>query len=63
MGNNTQIDNVLIDKRLHSNTVDVRSFRRAHCDTDHYMVVVKVRHRLSVSKRVAQNFHMDRFNL
>jgi hypothetical protein len=31
----------LIDKRRHSNILDVRSFRGADCDTDHYLVVVR----------------------
>jgi endonuclease/exonuclease/phosphatase family metal-dependent hydrolase len=37
-----QIDYVLIDKRRHSNILDVRSFRGAKCDTDHYLVVAKL---------------------
>jgi hypothetical protein len=53
----------LTDKRRHSNTVDIQSFRGADWDTDHYLVTAKVKWRLSVSKRVAQNFDMERFNL
>jgi hypothetical protein len=45
-----QIDHVLIDKRQHSNILDVHSFRGADCDTDHYLVVAKLRERISVSK-------------
>jgi hypothetical protein len=37
-----QIDHVLIDKRRHSNILDVRYFRGADCDTDHYLVVAKI---------------------
>ena len=43
--------------------VDILSFRRADCDTDHYLVVAKDRERLTVSKQAAQNFDVKRFNL
>jgi endonuclease/exonuclease/phosphatase family metal-dependent hydrolase len=58
-----QIDHVLIDKRQHTNTLDVCSFRGADCDTDHYLVVEKLRERISVSKRARQNSDLERFNL
>jgi hypothetical protein len=38
-----QINRVLIDKGRHSNILDVRSFRGADCDTDHYLVVANLR--------------------
>jgi endonuclease/exonuclease/phosphatase family metal-dependent hydrolase len=38
-----QTDHILIDKRRDSNSVDVRSFRGADCDSDHYLLVAKVR--------------------
>jgi hypothetical protein len=46
-----QIDHILIDRRRHSPILDVRSFRAADCDTDHYLVVAKFRERLAVSRK------------
>jgi hypothetical protein len=53
----------LIDKRRHSNILDVRSFEGADCDTDHYLVVAKLREKFSVSKRARQKFDSERFDL
>jgi hypothetical protein len=36
--------------------------RGTDCDTDHHVVVAKVRERLAVSKQAAQRFDVDRFN-
>jgi hypothetical protein len=58
-----QIDHILIDRRRHSSVLDVRSFRGTDCDTDHYLVVAKVRQRLAVSKRAAQKIDTERFNV
>jgi hypothetical protein len=52
-----QIDQIFTDRRRHSSIQDVRSFRGADCDTDHYLVVAKVRERLAVSKQAAQKFN------
>jgi len=57
-----QIDHVLIDRRWQSSVLDVRSFRGADCDTDHYLVIEKVRERLAVGKQVAQRLDRHRFN-
>jgi endonuclease/exonuclease/phosphatase family metal-dependent hydrolase len=46
-----QIDHILLDRRRHSNVLDVRSFRAADCDSDHYLLVAKVRERLAVNKK------------
>jgi hypothetical protein len=53
----------LIDRRWRSNILDVRSFRVAVCDTDHYLVLAKVREGLAVSKQTAHRVYMERFNL
>jgi endonuclease/exonuclease/phosphatase family metal-dependent hydrolase len=58
-----QIDHILVDRRKHSNVLDVRSFRAADCDSDHYLVVAKVKERLAVNKQSSQGIHMERFKL
>jgi endonuclease/exonuclease/phosphatase family metal-dependent hydrolase len=58
-----QIDHILVDRQRHSNVLDVRSFRAADCESDHYVVVAKVKERLALNKQRSQRFHMERFNL
>jgi len=58
---NIQIDHILEERRWHSGIVHVRSVRGA--DTDHRLVVTKVRERLAVSKEAAQKFDGEIFNL
>ncbi|PNF30401.1 hypothetical protein B7P43_G12867 [Cryptotermes secundus] len=58
-----QIDHILIERRRHSCILDVRAFRAADCNTDHYLVVAKVRERLAVSKQTRYRVHTERFNL
>jgi len=58
-----QIDHGLIVRRWHSSILDSRSFRGVDCDTDHYLVVAKLREWLAVRKQAAQNFDGERFNL
>jgi hypothetical protein len=57
------MDYILIDRSWHWSILDVRSFRRTDCDTDHYLVVAKFRERLAVSKQAAEKFDVERFNL
>ena len=58
-----QIDHILIDRRQQLSILDVRSCRRADCDTDHCLVVAEVTESLAVSKQAAQKFDGKRFNL
>ena len=53
----------MIERRLRSSILGLRSFSGADCDTDHFLVVAIFRERLAVSKEVAQNFDWERFNL
>ena len=47
---NKKIEHILTDRRWNSNLLDIRYFVGANCDTDHCLVVAKVRERLAVSK-------------
>jgi hypothetical protein len=58
-----QIDHILVDRRRYLNLLDVQSFRAADCDSDHYLVVAKVRERVAVNKQRSQRFNTKRFNL
>jgi len=53
----------LIDERWNSSILDVLLCRGTDCDTDHYLVVAKVREILVVSKQAAQKFDVEKFNL
>jgi hypothetical protein len=46
----------LIDRRRHSNALEVRHFTQADRDIDHNLVVAKVRERLAFSKTAARRW-------
>jgi hypothetical protein len=46
-----QIDHILIDRRRYSSVLDVQSSRAVDCDTDHYLVVAKVREGLAANSK------------
>jgi benzoyl-CoA reductase/2-hydroxyglutaryl-CoA dehydratase subunit BcrC/BadD/HgdB len=58
-----QIDHIVIDMRWHSSMLDLRSFRAADCDADHYLVAAKLRERLTVNKQAAQKLNVERFKI
>jgi hypothetical protein len=49
-----QNDHILVDRRRHSNVLDVRSYMAADCDSDHYLVVARVGERLAANKQITQ---------
>jgi hypothetical protein len=44
------MDHILIDRRWHLSILDVRAFRGADCDGDHYLVVPKFRGKIGSKK-------------
>jgi hypothetical protein len=59
-----QIDHVMIDSHHTSDIMDVRSCREADCDSDHYMVKVKLQQRIAaIGKTKGQKsikYNMDK---
>jgi endonuclease/exonuclease/phosphatase family metal-dependent hydrolase len=49
-----KIDHILVDRRRHSNVLDIGSFRAVDRDSDHYLVVAKVRDRLAANTQRTQ---------
>ena len=52
--NHNQTDHILIERRWHSSILDVRGYRGAERDSDHYLMVENVRETLAVSNQAAQ---------
>jgi hypothetical protein len=47
-----QIYHLLIDARHVSNVMDVRTFRGANMDSDHYLLISKIRSRISYARKM-----------
>lgn len=62
--NNTenQIDHVLIDRRFFSDIINVRTHRGANIDSDHYLVAISMRSKLSSVYSIRQS-RIPRLNL
>jgi hypothetical protein len=63
MERHNQIDHISIDRKRYSSILYVPLFKASDCDTDHYLVVAKVREILAVSKQTMHRVHMERFSL
>jgi hypothetical protein len=49
-----QMNHILVYRHRHSNVLDVRSYKTADRDSDHYLVVANVRERLTVNRQRSQ---------
>jgi hypothetical protein len=50
----SQIDHMVIDARHMSDLLDVRSYRGANVDSDHYLVIARMRARISNIKKIRE---------
>ncbi|PNF38233.1 hypothetical protein B7P43_G11852 [Cryptotermes secundus] len=57
-----QIDHVLVEKRFATNILDVRTLRGGNCDSDHYLVQLKYRCKISC-QRSKQYEKCKKFNI
>lgn len=58
----TQIDHVLISKRKRTDLTDVRTYRGANADTDHFLVVAKIRQKIKRNiKRIPKKWDLKKF--
>jgi hypothetical protein len=51
-----QIDHLLIDARYVSNVMDVRTFREANIDSDHYLLISKIRSWISDARKMYDSY-------
>jgi hypothetical protein len=56
-----QIDHILIDVRHCSDLREVRSYKAANTDSDHYLIISKIRSRISNARKM-HGFQANKFN-
>jgi hypothetical protein len=56
-----QIDHILIDVRHCSDLRDVRSYKGANSDSDHYLIISEIRSRISNARKM-HGFQAKKFN-
>jgi hypothetical protein len=57
-----QIDHFVIDTRHISNVMDIRTYRGANIDSDHYLVGAKMRARISNAKKKCCGSRQEKFD-
>jgi hypothetical protein len=57
-----QLDHIMMDRRIHSSILVVRSFRADDFYSDYYLMVAKVRERLAVNNQRSHRFYMKSFS-
>jgi hypothetical protein len=50
IGRHNQGDHIFVDKIWRAHKINVQNFRKAACDSSHYLLTAKVRSGLSVNK-------------
>ena len=43
-----QIDHILVNKRRKSAVQDVRTYHETNCDSDHWMVIAKIKQNIKI---------------
>lgn len=54
-----QIDHIIIEAKHNSDIMDVRNYRRANIDSNHYLVIAKIRSRITTMKEEKKSAKRD----